>query len=175
MAEIPQEEPLATQPSTLAWTTESPPKAPDYYKDLRDEYSSFIFSHELFPMLQVIEAVAARTISLLTADVKLRKYMAVSREAMEEAIKEAKVLARRSNAMWDILLVTEERAKSLAGSILTSKTLRFQTEYISTQITLHGVPTCIMEKHFGAFLSEHFGAYLMEVTSSGDGGDLHQK
>lgn len=65
--------------------------------------------------------------------------------------------------MWDILMATEERAKSLAGSILTSKTLRFRTEYISTQITLHKVPIYITEEHFGAFLSDY--GPVMELTS----------
>lgn len=53
-------------------------------------------------MRLVMETMAARTISLLTADVKSRKFIAVSREAMEESLKasniETKVLARMSNA-----------------------------------------------------------------------------
>lgn len=59
----------------------------------------------------VMEAVTARTISLLTADVNSRKIMAVRRETMKDALKAlnigAKMLARRSNAMWDILLATD--------------------------------------------------------------------
>lgn len=46
-----------------------------------------------------------------------------------------KVLARGSNDMWDILLVSEEEAKSLSGSILATKAVRLQTEYMGAQKT----------------------------------------
>lgn len=54
---------------------------------------------------------------------------------MEEALKSLKIvpniLARRSRALWDLLMSTEEEeeAKNLAGCVLNSKTLRHQTEY----------------------------------------------
>lgn len=70
----------------------------------------------------------------LMTDVKSSKCIIVNRESMEEALKSLnigdKVLALQSNARWDILLQTEEAAKSLAGSILTTKSLRLQTEYM---------------------------------------------
>lgn len=73
-----------------------------------------------------MKAIITRTISLLTADVKTLKCIAVNRGMMEEALNSlnngAKVLDRLSNAMWDILLATEEAAKVLAGNILTSIT-----------------------------------------------------
>lgn len=76
-------------------------------------------------------SVATRTISLLTADVNLRKFIAANMEVMEDALMAlniaAQVLAGRFNAMWDILLVTEEAAKTLEESILTTKTLSLQT------------------------------------------------
>lgn len=60
-----------------------------------------------------------------------------------------KVLARRLNALWDILLPTEQEAKQFAGSILTAKSVHFQTEYMSTRKTkvtmLQGVPVDISE------------------------------
>lgn len=44
---------------------------------------------------------------------------------MEEALRSLqialKVLAKRSNVMWDILLANEEEAKLLIGSVLTTK------------------------------------------------------
>lgn len=111
-------------------------------------------------MTSVMEVVAARTISLLTVDVKTRKLTVVSREMMEEALKTlnigAKILSRRSSMMWDILLASEEAAKALAGSTLTTKMLRLQTKYMGTWktcITLHRVPMYITEDHLGAFFS----------------------
>lgn len=60
--------------------------------------------------------------------------------------------------MWDILLATEGEAKKLSGSILTTKSVRFQTEYIGTRrtkITIHGVPVDISEDKAGAFFSHY--------------------
>lgn len=99
----------------LVWTAEMPPKGPEYFKNLREECSPFISGHELLPLPSVIETMAAKTIYLLTDDVKSKTFMAVSREAMEEALKDlnigVKLLVRRSNAMSDILLATEKAAK----------------------------------------------------------------
>lgn len=60
--------------------------------------------------------------------------------------------------MWNILHTTKETAKTLAGSILTTKALRLQKEYMyiqKTRITLHGVPMYITEEHFGTFFSDY--------------------
>lgn len=61
------------------------------------------------------EAVATKTISLLTTDVKTRKLVGVSRETIEEALTSlnigASVLTKQSNTMSDILLASEEVAK----------------------------------------------------------------
>lgn len=51
--------------------------------------------------------------------------------------------------MWYVLL---------AGSILTSKTLRFQTEYMgtrNTKVTVHGVPVDITVDRIGAFFAQY--------------------
>lgn len=120
MAEIPQQKSHWPQHCWHdIWTVERPQKG------LREEYSAFISGHELLPVPHVMEAVTTSTISLLTADVKMQKFITVNREMMEEALNAlnigAKVLAHRPNAMWDILLATEEAAKALASSVLTTK------------------------------------------------------
>lgn len=55
---------------------------------------------------------------------------------MEDALKalqiNPKMLAWRTNGLRDILLQTEDQAKELAGSVLNTKKLRFQTEYMAT-------------------------------------------
>lgn len=52
---------------------------------------------------------------------------------MEEALKAlnigTKVLAHRSNVMWNILLATEETVKALSSSVLT---------FIQTSTRIHG-------------------------------------
>lgn len=87
-----------------------------------------------------------KTISLLTLEVKSRKLTGVSRAGMEETLKSlhigAKMLIRKTNAMWNILLANENKAMTLADSILTTKSVRIQTECMGThrtRITLHGV------------------------------------
>lgn len=58
------------------------------------------------------------------------------------------------NALWDLLLQTEQQAKSLAGSILSTKNLRLQTEYMGTcrtKVTIHGVPIDISDDRIEAF------------------------
>lgn len=41
---------------------------------------------------------------------------------MEKALKSHKILTRKSNALWDILLAKDYDAKKLAGNVLKRKT-----------------------------------------------------
>lgn len=77
---------------------------------------------------------------------------------MEESLKALNItpciLARRSRALWDLLMKSEQEVKDLGGSVLTSKTLRLQIEYMGTRrtnVTVHGVPIDITEDRLGAF------------------------
>lgn len=77
---------------------------------------------------------------------------------MEEVFKSlniaAKILARRTNEIWDILLGTEQEAKQLARSVLSDTSIRLQTKYMGTRgtkLTVHGVPADICEEPMGAF------------------------
>lgn len=112
-------------------------------------------------MLEFMETVNTRNISLVTTDIKKRKLIGMNREIMKEALKTlkigAQVLSRRSNAMSDILLATEDAVRSWAGSILLTKIVRLQTEYVETRktnVTLHGDPFSISEDHLGCFFSQ---------------------
>lgn len=67
-------------------------------------------------------------------------------------------MAQRSNAMWDILLASEEAAKALAESILVTQKMRLQTKDMGTRkswINLHGVPIYITEDHLEAFFTDY--------------------
>lgn len=116
---------------------------------------NFITDNELILMPLLMEAVNTRTISLLTMDIKSRRFMNINRKGMEEALKSlnigAEVLDRKSNTRWDILPATEDATKSMAGNILTTKSVRLQTEYMGTRktkVTMHNIPLYIMEDHF---------------------------
>lgn len=92
------------------------PKRPE------SQYENFVSDNELIPVPSLLETVNTKIISLLTTNIKSSKLIGSSREIMEDALKclniGTKVLTRRSNAMWDILLQTEDVAKVLTGSIL---------------------------------------------------------
>lgn len=70
---------------------------------------------------------------------------------------------RRSNATWDILLAPKEEAKSLAGSIPTTKAVRLQIGYMGTQKTYVILPMYISEDHLGAFMAKY--GHAEEVPS----------
>lgn len=81
--------------------------------------------NEFLTIPDVLSTVNTRTISLLTTNVKSRKLSGISRKTTKEDLKSLKIIpkvwARRSNAQWDILLVTKQEAKQLADSILATK------------------------------------------------------
>lgn len=91
---------------------------------MHEHYRGYISGNELLTVPSALEAVTTRTSALLTTEgVKSRKLVDVSRKTVEEAIKSlnigARILAKRSN-----VTATEEDAKKLAGSILTTKVVR---------------------------------------------------
>lgn len=147
------------------WAEDRPRgKNAEYYEELRVQLKDTFKENEFLTIEEAFMAVKKKTVSLLTSDIKSRKLIGVSRETMEEVLKvlqiSPKVLARRSNAMWDILLPTEQDAKQIAGNILTTKNLRLQTEYMDTRrtrITVHGVPVDVSTDRMGAYFSK-FGS-----------------
>lgn len=73
--------PTATSSST--WVRDRPKrKGHDYYNALKELYKDFIAGNELLSIASVMEAVNTRNISLLTTDVKSRKFNCVSRGGM---------------------------------------------------------------------------------------------
>lgn len=69
------------------------------------EYRECIKDNELFTIPEALNAIASNTIFHLTSDIKTRKLIGVSREAIEETLKclkiVSKILAKRSYAIWD--------------------------------------------------------------------------
>lgn len=67
------------------------------------------------------------------------------------------MLAKRFNSIRNILLAIEEEAKQLAGSLLISKSVWFQTEYMGTwrtRVTVHRVPANITEDQLSTYFSK---------------------
>lgn len=99
---------MPTPASLSAWIADMrKKKGSEYDQSLNGEYGKFISVTNLIALPSFVEAVN-------TIDVKSRKLIGVSSEVMEESLKNlgirAKILASRSNAMWDIQMGTKEAA-----------------------------------------------------------------
>lgn len=69
-----------------------------------------------------------------------------------------KMLVRRTNAIWNIFLTSKEEARSLAGSILTTKSVRMQIEYMGIRrikITLYGMTMDVEEDLVRLFFTNY--------------------
>lgn len=147
---------MATLTSTSALAEERPERGLECFKRLSEEYSN-ISDHEHLPEPSVMEAITTRTIPLLTADVKMRKFIAANREMMEETLKAlnigAKVMGRRSNAMWKILLATKGNCKSIGQQDTERQVSQTANRIHGHGITMQGVAMYITEEHLGVFFS----------------------
>lgn len=61
---------LPGEAKQTAWKERSPRKDVDYCADLKDKYEEFINRNEFLTILEALDAVNTRTISLLTTDIK---------------------------------------------------------------------------------------------------------
>lgn len=141
-ADSPQKQdqiPTVASPSTWA-ADRLKEKGPEYYNSLKEGYKKFISGNELLAVLSVLEAINTRTIFLQTTDMKSKKLIGVSREALKSLNVGAKVFARRYNAMWDILLGTEEAAKSFPLNREVTNRIHGHTEntnYLARCVHVH--------------------------------------
>lgn len=111
-----------------------------------------IYRNKLHNIPSISEAVVTRTNSLLNTDVKSSKLIGVSRVVMDESLKRhnigANVLDKRYNAM--------SQRRHLVTSILTTKSVRLQTEcmitHMMTRVTPHVVSMDITETIWGFYL-----------------------
>lgn len=78
-----------------------------YFERICLEYKDYIKGYKLFTISEAFNAMMTRTTTLLTMDVRTCKLISVSREMMQEMLKNfkimSKILAKCSNAMWDVL------------------------------------------------------------------------
>lgn len=154
-----QQQSALAPPAVSAWAANrQKKKILEVYATLQEKYAQFTKVNEFLNIPDALEAVITRTIPLLTNVVTTRCLKGVSGETMEEAVKSIQIKpkfhAKRSNTMWVITLPNEKEAEMLAGSVLMSKLVRLQSEYMGTwrtRITLHGVPMDFTEEQLGVF------------------------
>lgn len=86
---------------------------------MQEHYWQYIDGNELLRIPAALDALTTKTISMLTTDVKNQKLVGAIRETTEEALNRlnvgASTLAKMSNAIWGILLASDEKAKLFAG------------------------------------------------------------
>lgn len=119
---------FASEPFTVsAWAPLIGQRNLDDYIALLEKYSPYTNGNKFLTILQALESVTTRNISLLTTNVSTWQLVGISRDTMKEVLKslqiQPKVLTRKSNAMWKILLANKEEAKKLAGRVLTNKSV----------------------------------------------------
>lgn len=121
----------------------------------------------------VMEAVNTRTISLLTTDVVKEVYWCQQgkngRDPKEPQYWSKGFCQEEQRQRGH---TAEEGAKYLAGSILVTKIVKLQTEYMGirkTRIIVHGVPTYISEDHLGTFMAKYSRVEVVSLGKSGPG------
>lgn len=92
-----------------------------YYTDQSGKFKESFKGNEFLTIPESLKAVNSCIVSMVTTDVKGSKLIGVSRQTKEEALKilninilniSPKVIARRSDDMWNILLATEQEENS---------------------------------------------------------------
>lgn len=110
-----------------------------------------------------LETVATNTVSLLTTDVKTE--FSGDFEKFEHCSQST------NNGMWDKLLNSEEADKRLPGSILMTKMVMMQTEYMGiwkTKTALHRVPIDILDDDLVAFSPVETHQDVLSIISKMD-------
>lgn len=105
---------------------------------MQEQYREYISGNKLLVISSTQEVVATKNIS--PTNWKVGQWRRGSN-----------VLVKRSNVKWNILLLTEEAAKKMSGSIFTTKLLRMKIEYMDPRkirVTLDKVPIYISEEAF---------------------------
>ena len=124
--------PAQKMPETpISWSVQK--KSPEDYSKQRAKYAKFFVGNRILPIPELVEMVQPKIISFIITDLKTRRLAGIKKETFEELLKTAGIPARyfcrRSFATWDVLLPTEDFAKKLAGSNISSKYYRLQPEY----------------------------------------------
>lgn len=109
MAESPPQQLAMTSTAFSVCASNRPKKkTPEGYVAFQEKYGPFTNDNEFLTIPEALEAVSTRTLSLLINDIVTRRLIGVCKDTMKEALKSLqilmKVIARRSDAMWDILL-----------------------------------------------------------------------
>ena len=120
----PAQKPPATPVSRSSQLQKRKKSPKDYENDRVTKYAEYFKNNERRLSLRL---------SFIGTDLRTRRLAGLKKEVFEELLKTAgipgKYFFRRSFATWDVLLPTEDIAKKLATSNITTKYYRLQPEY----------------------------------------------
>ena len=146
----------------------------DYARDRVEKYEKYFKDGEILPIPELVEAVEPKTLSFVVTDIKTKRLAGIKKETFEDLLKTAnipgKYFCRRSFATWDVLLPSEEVAKSLAGGNITTRFFRLQPEYQGKRrirVTVCNVSMQLSGDVLAAYLSIYGGVeQVTQVTST---------
>ena len=153
--------PAQKMPETpISWSVQK--KSPEDYSKQRAKYAKFFVGNRILPIPELVEMVQPKIISFIITDLKTRRLAGIKKETFEELLKTAGIPARyfcrRSFATWDVLLPTEDLAKKLVGSNISSKYYRLQPEYQGhrkIRVTVCNVPIQLNGDVLAGYFSEY--------------------
>ena len=126
------------------------------------EYDSYFKDTEIRPISELTKAVEPKTLSFVVTDFKNRRLARIKKESFEEILRSARVPCRyfwrRSFAIWDVLLPSEDLAKKLAVGNISTKHNKLQPEYRGQRhirVTVCGVPIELNGDVLTAYLSKY--------------------
>ena len=150
-----------------------------YLANQRTKYAKFFVGNRILPIPVLVEIVQPKIISFIITDLKTRRLSGIKKATFEKLLRAAGIPARyfcrRSFATWDVLLATEDLAKKLAGSNISSKYNRLQPEYKGhrkIRVTVCNVPIQLNGDVLAAYLSE-YGDIEEITTSKSSSGTAH--
>ena len=170
----PAQKPPATPVSWWSQLQKKKKSPEDHENDRVTKYAEYFKDNEILPIPELVEAVEPKTLSFVVTDLRTRRFAGIKKEAFEELLKTAgipgKYFYRRSFAIWDVLLPSEEIAKKLATSNITTKYFRLQPEYRGQRrkkVTVCNVSMQLNEDVIASFLSSYGGVEdYTQITSA---------
>ena len=96
----------------------------DYARDRVKKYEQYFKDGEILPITELVEAVEPKTLSFVVTDINTKRLAGLKKETFEDLLKTANIPGKyfrcRSFATWDVLLPSEEVAKSLPPFLTVS-------------------------------------------------------
>ena len=123
-------------------------------------YAQYFKGNEILPIPEIAQKITPRVLSLVVSDLKTKRLVGLNKDSFEELLRKSGIpcqyFCRKSFAIWDVLLPTEQQAAKTAEKDIITKHFRLQHEYQGTRrlrVTVCNVPAIITGEVLAAYLS----------------------